>query len=72
MMYFGNTRRELVNNHVQSEGKNEFRRTLMLTAGRDLSLVAPPVETQGRNDVLRSDRLRIQCPKCRRATALQA
>ncbi len=34
MFYFGNTRRVLVNNHVQSEGKTEFRRTLQLTAGR--------------------------------------
>lgn len=34
MMYFGHTKRELINNHVQSEGKTEFRRTLTLTAGR--------------------------------------
>jgi mono/diheme cytochrome c family protein len=34
MMYFGHRDRELVNNHVQSEGKTEFRRTMMLTAGR--------------------------------------
>ena len=35
LMYFGNTRRELINNHVQSEGKEEFRQTLHLTAGRN-------------------------------------
>ncbi len=34
MMYFGHVKRELINNHVQSEGKTEFRRTLTLTAGR--------------------------------------
>lgn len=35
MMKFGGDDRELVNNHVQSEGKEEFRRTLFLTAGRE-------------------------------------
>ena len=34
MMYFGATDRILFNNHVQSEGKTEFRETLRLTAGR--------------------------------------
>ncbi len=34
MLKFGAGDRELVNNHVQSEGKEEFRRTLNLTAGR--------------------------------------
>ncbi|QEG41031.1 DUF1588 domain-containing protein [Roseimaritima ulvae] len=34
MMYFGHLKRELINNHVQSAGKTEFRRTLTLTAGR--------------------------------------
>tara|TARA_R110002049_G_scaffold47902_3_gene138515 strand:+ start:30706 stop:33111 length:2406 start_codon:yes stop_codon:yes gene_type:complete len=34
MMYFGNQERELINNHVQSEGREEFRRTLRLVAGR--------------------------------------
>lgn len=34
MMDFGHYDRELVNNHVQSAGKEEFRRTLYLTAGR--------------------------------------
>ena len=34
MMKFGSTDRVLVNNHVQSAGKEEFRRTLFLTAGR--------------------------------------
>lgn len=34
IMYFGGHERVLVNNHVQSEGKEEFRRTLQLTAGR--------------------------------------
>ncbi len=45
--------------------------TLMLMAGRDLSVVQEPVGSA--DDVVqRSDRLRIQCPKCRRATALHA
>ncbi len=34
MLRFGHSDRELVNNHVQSEGKTEFRRTVALTAGR--------------------------------------
>ncbi len=34
MFKFGGNDRELINNHVQSEGKEEFRRTLFLTAGR--------------------------------------
>ena len=34
-MDFGAGDRVLVNNHVQSEGKTEFRRTLHLTGGRD-------------------------------------
>ena len=42
--------------------------TLMLVAGRDLAVVDPPTHSAD-NDVQRSDRLRIQCPKCRRATA---
>jgi formate hydrogenlyase subunit 6/NADH:ubiquinone oxidoreductase subunit I len=45
--------------------------TLMLLAGRDLSVVEEPVKTEG-TTVQRADRLRIQCPKCRRATALHA
>ena len=45
--------------------------TLMLMAGRNLSVVEEPVTTSG-NEVQRADRLRIQCPKCRRATALNA
>ena len=45
--------------------------TLMLMAGRDLSVVGEPVRTEGMK-VGRADRLRIQCPKCRRATALIA
>ena len=45
--------------------------TLMLMAGRDLGVVEPPVKTTG-DSVQRADRLRIQCPKCRRATALNA
>ncbi len=32
-MYFGDGDRTLINNHVQSEGKEEFRRTIHLTAG---------------------------------------
>lgn len=34
MLSFGADERILVNNHVQSEGKEEFRRTLQLTGGR--------------------------------------
>lgn len=45
--------------------------TLMLTAGRDLSVVGRHVRSAG-DGVQRGDRLRIQCPKCRRATALNA
>jgi hypothetical protein len=45
--------------------------TLMLMAGRDLGLVGRAVKTVGA-EVHRADRLRIQCPKCRRATALHA
>ena len=45
--------------------------TLMLMAGRDLRVVEEPVKSEG-DDVQRADRLRIQCPKCRRQTALQA
>ena len=33
-MDFGANNRELINNHVQSAGKDEFRRTLYLNAGR--------------------------------------
>lgn len=45
--------------------------TLMLMAGRDLSLVEKPVKSVG-DGVQRADRMRIQCPKCRRATAWSA
>lgn len=34
MMKFGSRNRELINNHVQSEGRDEFRREMFLTAGR--------------------------------------
>ena len=34
VMYFGKDDRELINNHVQSEGKDEFRKSMNLTAGR--------------------------------------
>ena len=34
MMYFGHRDRELFNNHVQSEGKEEFRATMNLIGGR--------------------------------------
>lgn len=37
-MYFGTTDRVLFNNHVQSEGKTEFRKTMNLTAGRSYPL----------------------------------
>ncbi|WP_236615934.1 PA14 domain-containing protein [Rhodopirellula europaea] len=33
-MDFGHDSNQLIDNHVQSEGRNEFRRTLMLTGGR--------------------------------------
>ncbi|MCC9654738.1 DUF1588 domain-containing protein [Rhodopirellula sp. JC737] len=33
-MDFGHGGRQLIDNHVQSEGREEFRRTLLLTAGR--------------------------------------
>ena len=45
--------------------------TLMLMAGRDLGVVEKPVKSESET-VQRADRLRIQCPKCRRATALHA
>ncbi|NIL97318.1 MAG: hypothetical protein GTO53_06950 [Planctomycetales bacterium] len=45
--------------------------TLMLMAGRDLSVVEEGAKTEG-DTAQRADRLRIQCPKCRRATALHA
>lgn len=45
--------------------------TLMLTAGRDLGVVGQPVKTAGET-VQRADRLRIQCPTCRRETASNA
>ena len=45
--------------------------TLMLMAGRDLAVVEAPV-TASVSTVGRADRLRIQCPECRRATALDA
>lgn len=34
MMEFGSRNRELINNHVQSEGRDEFKRDIFLTAGR--------------------------------------
>ena len=34
MMDFGGRNRELIDNHVQSEGRDEFRRDIYLTAGR--------------------------------------
>jgi formate hydrogenlyase subunit 6/NADH:ubiquinone oxidoreductase subunit I len=45
--------------------------TLMLISARDLLVVEDPVKKRG-TAVQRADRLRIQCPKCRRATALHA
>lgn len=45
--------------------------TLMLTQARDLGVVGAPVKSNG-DDVQRADRLRVTCPKCRRATALNA
>ena len=45
--------------------------TLMLMAGRDLAVVEKPVDIQGDVDH-RANRIRIQCTKCRRATALNA
>jgi len=32
--FFGHDKNQLIDNHVQSEGRNEFRRTMMLTGGR--------------------------------------
>ena len=37
-MYFGDDDRILFNNHVQSEGRDEFKRTMHLTAGRGYPL----------------------------------
>jgi len=45
--------------------------TLMLMAGRDLAVVEQSVKTPG-TTAQRADRLRIQCPKCRRKTAFAA
>lgn len=45
--------------------------TLMLAAGRDLGVVGQGVKKVG-EEVLRSERLTIQCPKCRRKTAFAA
>jgi len=42
--------------------------TLMMIAGRDLGLVDQGVRSED-DEVLRSDRLALQCPKCRRKTA---
>jgi hydrogenase-4 component H len=42
--------------------------TLMMFHGRDLGLVDEGVRSDG-GDVQRSDRLALQCPKCRRKTA---
>lgn len=42
--------------------------TIMLVAGRDLQIVEEGVRPEG-EEILRSDRLMIQCPKCRRKTA---
>lgn len=33
-MNFGHSSKQLIDNHVQSEGRDEFRRTLLLTGGR--------------------------------------
>ncbi len=38
MLYFGATDRVLINNHVQSSGKEEFRRAVYLTGGRTYPL----------------------------------
>ena len=45
--------------------------SLMLAAGRDLGAVGPGVKRIGER-TLRGDRLRIQCPKCRRKSAFAA
>ncbi|MGI9335451.1 MAG: 4Fe-4S dicluster domain-containing protein [Gammaproteobacteria bacterium] len=42
--------------------------TLMMVAGRDVGIVEPGV-TSDDGALLRSDRLAVQCPKCRRQTA---
>ena len=38
MMKFGSRNRELINNHVQSEGRDEFRREMFLTGRPSLPL----------------------------------
>jgi len=43
--------------------------TLMMVVARDLGLVDQGVKGEG-EEVLRGDRLTLQCPKCRRKTAL--
>jgi hypothetical protein len=40
----------------------------MMFRGRELGLIDEGVKSQG-EEVLRSDRLTLQCPKCRRKTA---
>ena len=45
--------------------------TLLLMSGRDLGVVERAVKSEG-DAVQRPDRLRIQCPKCRRETSLHA
>ena len=42
--------------------------TLMMFRARELGVIGEGVRSQG-NDALRSDRLALQCPKCRRDTA---
>jgi len=43
--------------------------TVMLLAGRDLQVVDEGVKSEG-DEVLRQDRIAIQCPKCRRKTSI--
>lgn len=45
--------------------------TLMVFSGQRLGYVEPGVRSQSES-VLRSDRMALQCPKCRRSTALVA
>ncbi len=45
--------------------------TLLTFHGRDLGLIDEGVKSEG-DEVLRSDRLALQCPRCRRKTAFAA
>ncbi|MFG0287968.1 MAG: DUF1588 domain-containing protein [Rhodopirellula sp. JB044] len=48
--YFGHDRNKLIDNHVQSEGRNEFRRTLTLTAGRIYPIKIDMIQRKRKGD----------------------